>query len=129
MKCIWHLCTNQAISSRDRGKFCGGKCRNKYYVAENRRKMKRKAVEHKGGKCECCGYATSIWALDFHHIDPSLKDFGISDKGLTRSWEKIQQEIDKCILMCKNCHAEIHHGLRQLPRLDSNQESQINSLS
>ena len=50
-------------------------------------------------------------ALEFHHLDPSQKDFGISSKGYTRSWDKVKEELDKCILVCSNCHREIHSGL------------------
>lgn len=62
-----------------------------------------------------CGYDKCREALDFHHLDPTQKIFGLSVKGLTRSWEKIRNEIDKCILLCANCHREIHAGIAQLP--------------
>lgn len=68
------------------------------------------AVEYKGGKCVFCGYCRDIAALDFHHLDETQKDFGLSQKGLTRSWQKIQEELGKCILVCANCHREIHSG-------------------
>ena len=71
---------------------------------------KRKCVEYKGGSCIICGYNKCNAALEFHHLDPNEKDFEISSK-LTSSWEKIQQELDKCILVCSNCHGEIHEGL------------------
>lgn len=114
MKCTWHLCENEAVDYNGKGKFCCKACRNKFFVTENRRKMKQRAIEYKGGKCQCCGYNTSFWALDFHHLDPDKKDFGISKKGLCRSWDKVKQEIDKCILVCRNCHSEIHHGIRKI---------------
>ncbi len=60
----------------------------------------------------CCGYNTHVGALDFHHVDPSTKEFGVSNKGMTRSWEKIKAELDKCILVCANCHREIELGVR-----------------
>ncbi len=66
------------------------------------------AVEFKGGKCQMCGYNRCIEALEFHHTDASQKDFGLSDKGYTRSWIKIQAEIEKCVLVCANCHRELH---------------------
>ncbi len=74
------------------------------------------AVQYGGGKCQICGYAKSIRALTFHHRNPSEKDFGLSDRGLTRSWEKTKNEIKKCVLLCANCHAEVHDGLVQLPK-------------
>jgi len=69
------------------------------------------AIQHKGGKCELCGYDKCREALEFHHQDNAKKDFGISYKGITRSWKKIQQEIEKCTLVCANCHREIHAKL------------------
>lgn len=80
-------------------------------VNRRRRKLKVMAVEYKGGKCEKCGYNRCIGALEFHHIDPTQKDFAISTTGSTRAWSKIQTELDKCILVCSNCHREIHEEL------------------
>lgn len=77
-------------------------------VTKRRFILKEKAVEYKGGCCEKCGYNKSKRALEFHHLDPNEKDFGIAYKGYTRSWEKVKTELDKCILVCSNCHAEIH---------------------
>lgn len=84
-------------------------------VAERRKKLRQMAREYKGGKCAICGYKKSQRALSFHHKDPSKKSFGLSSKGLTRSWEKTKEELDKCILLCANCHMEVHDGLTQLP--------------
>lgn len=75
-------------------------------------KTKLKAIEYKGGKCIVCGYHKCPNALTFHHIDPSKKSFGIS--GGTRSFEKLKSELDKCVLLCHNCHAELHAGLINL---------------
>lgn len=75
-------------------------------------KTKLKAIEYKGGKCVICGYNKSVRALQFHHVDPSQKDFGIS--GSTKSFEKLKPELDKCVLVCANCHAEIHDKLINL---------------
>jgi hypothetical protein len=84
-------------------------------VTKRRRKLKSLAVELKGGKCQICGYGKYVGALDFHHLDEKDKDFDLSTRGLTRSWKKIKEEIDKCILVCANCHREIHGGLIKLP--------------
>lgn len=73
------------------------------------------AIAYKGGKCQVCGYDKCVGALEFHHIDPTQKDFGISAKGYTRSWDKNRQELDKCILVCANCHREIHNGITKCP--------------
>ena len=67
-------------------------------------------IAYKGGKCERCGYDKSSRALEFHHLNPSEKDFGIS-KVLTRSVQSLKEEADKCVLLCSNCHAEIHDEL------------------
>ena len=85
-------------------------------VKKRRKKLRELAREYRGGKCEICGYSKSQRALSFHHKDPKKKSFGISMKGLTRSWEKIRLEIDKCILLCANCHMEVHDGITQLPK-------------
>lgn len=83
------------------------KC-NTEAVQRRRDKLKLLAVEYKGGCCQHCGYDKYIGALEFHHLDPSQKDFSISGSGYTRSFEKMKPELDKCILLCANCHREEH---------------------
>lgn len=85
-------------------------------VAKRRKKIRKMAIEYKGGECVLCSYKKCIQALEFHHIVNTGKDFGISDKGYTRSWEKVKREIDKCVLVCANCHRELHVGVTQLPK-------------
>lgn len=80
-----------------------------FHAAEARRKTKIKCIEYKGGQCENCGYSKCPTALVFHHPDPTQKDFGISEKGFARSFTKCKPEIEKCILLCANCHAEVHY--------------------
>lgn len=80
-------------------------------VIKKRRKIKQFAIEYKGGKCKICGYDRCVAAMHFHHLDSSKKNFNISQYGYSRSWEKVRPEIDKCILVCANCHSEIHEGL------------------
>lgn len=87
----------------------------KQAVAKRRRKIKMMVVEYKGGKCVICGYKKYVGAFDLHHIDGSTKEFGLSMQGLTRSWEKTKAEADKCVLVCANCHREIHAGLIEIP--------------
>lgn len=84
-------------------------------VSKRRRRLKEMAMEIKGGKCQICGYNRCVAALSFHHIDEKTKSFSLSTRGLTRSWAKIEAEVDKCILVCENCHREIHSGLIKLP--------------
>ena len=92
----------------DREQCC--KCQSEA-VKRRRNKLKEMAVEYKGSCCNKCGYNKSITALEFHHLDPSEKDFGISNKGETRSWERIKKELDKCVILCANCHREEHERL------------------
>lgn len=77
-------------------------------VRERRRTLKKKAVLYKGGKCERCGYDKCIWALDFHHKNKKEKLFSIS-QFTCLGWEKIKKELDKCMIICANCHREVHH--------------------
>ena len=85
-------------------------------VAKRRRKIKLLSIQYKGGKCQVCWYNKYVGALDLHHINGHQKSFGIADKGYTRSWEIVKKELDKCILVCANCHREIEAGITQLPR-------------
>ena len=80
-------------------------------VHARRKKIRQKAVDYKGGKCEICGYSRCKNALEFHHASAGKKEFGVSAKGYTRSWEKVREEIEKCLLLCANCHREVHAGL------------------
>ena len=79
-------------------------------VNRRRRKLKRMAVESKGGRCTICGYDRCIAALEFHHVDSKQKSFALSVDGLTRSWARVQAELKKCVLLCANCHREVEHG-------------------
>lgn len=71
-----------------------------------RKKAKLNLVEYKGGKCEKCGYNKCVDALEFHHLDPNEKDFSVGGKSW--SLERLKKEVDKCILICANCHRELH---------------------
>lgn len=81
---------------------------NSKQVSEWRRRLKQKCIDYKGGKCEKCSYNKYIGALEFHHNDPKQKDFSVSSGGHTRAWEKVKIELDKCTLLCANCHREVH---------------------
>jgi hypothetical protein len=95
-----------------------GYCKNcldpkKYHVmkwGQERRDFKKKIVEMAGGKCIICGYSKSYKALEFHHKDPNEKDFIISEYN-TNNFDNIIEEIKKCILVCSNCHREVHDNL------------------
>lgn len=77
-----------------------------------RKRTKAKIVEEMGGKCCICGYKRCQSALALHHLDPTTKEFGFGAlRASPKSWSKIQEEMKKCILVCNNCHAEIHEGV------------------
>ena len=73
-------------------------------VAQRRKNIRQQAIDYKGSKCVICGYNKCLQALEFHHLEGGKKDFGISAKGYTRSWAAVKKELDKCILLCANCH-------------------------
>ena len=74
--------------------------------------QKQKAVEYKGGKCVYCGYDKCLSALEFHHRDPKEKEFAW-DSMRKQAWDKVVTELDKCDLVCANCHREQHEKMRQ----------------
>lgn len=78
---------------------------------ERQRAFKQKCINYKGSKCCKCGYDKCPGALEFHHLDPAGKDFSISRIKLTKFDERATNELDKCILVCANCHREIHYAL------------------
>jgi hypothetical protein len=84
-------------------------------VKEHRLKSKIALLEYKGNKCECCGYNKVNSALEFHHLDSKTKLFNISSSQVKkRSQEELFREIDKCILLCANCHRELHFSITRL---------------
>lgn len=77
-------------------------------VKRRRKELRLKAINYLGGECSICKYHKCLQALEFHHLNSRNKSFGLSSRGLTRSWERIKSELDKCILLCANCHRELH---------------------
>ena len=77
-------------------------------VRRRRQKIRQMAIAAKGAKCEKCGYDRCVEALEFHHLSTSDKNFGLSERGYARSWKRVEKELKKCILLCANCHREIH---------------------
>jgi transposase len=84
-------------------------------VSRRRRQVKEILVAEAGGRCVLCGYDRCLRALEFHHVDPSTKEFGIALHGLTRSLRHARAEATKCVLLCSNCHMEVEAGLHVLP--------------
>ena len=113
---VWKIGFRKALelcsALRCRCKKCASEA-----VQKRREKTKELLVEYKGGKCEICGYDKCVEALECHHINPDEKDFGIGQKGYTRSFERNKAEVDKCILVCANCHREIHNGLIDINKI------------
>lgn len=107
MKCSWHLCLNEVPTSAK--KYCSRKCKSKSGVDRFRRNLKLRAVSYLGGACIDCGYNKCVTALCFHHVEPNRKHFSISSDGNTAPWADIQKELDKCVLLCLNCHAEARY--------------------
>ena len=84
------------------------------HISVLRRHMKKSLVDYKGGKCEICGYNKCIDALEFHHLNPNEKEFTIAQYCASNhsDYDKAKAEVDKCILVCANCHREIHANER-----------------
>ena len=101
----YHVDKKRTILTEDERKMV-----NYEHVKNFRQKLKEKAINYKGNCCEKCGYNKCNSALEFHHLDPNKKDFGIGSYSVL-SGEKIKLELDKCIMICANCHREIHHDL------------------
>lgn len=77
---------------------------------------KKRVVESMGGKCQCCGYDKTDSALELHHINPEEKELSFGAiRANPKSWDKIVEELRKCILLCANCHREVHDGTTELP--------------
>jgi transposase len=84
-------------------------------VAEHRRRLKALIVAEAGGRCVLCGYDRRPRALQFHHVDPTVKEFALSRRGITLSLTAMRAEASKCVLLCANCHAEVEDGAVMLP--------------
>jgi len=111
--CGKHGDTNHYVRKERKDGWRCSKCLNEA-VNRRRNKIKRLLVEEHGGQCKICGYNRYDGALDFHHIDPSQKDFAVSAGGFNRSKERSREEAAKCVLLCRNCHAEVERGITTL---------------
>lgn len=98
---------------RDRNNMSTSYCKSctNTLTLNRKRNLKKLCVEYKGSKCEICGYNRCIDALHFHHLDPSVKEFGIATLRSYTFSENVKKELDKCQLVCANCHNEIHFNL------------------
>lgn len=82
-----------------------------------------KLKEKRGGKCIRCGYDKCLKALEFHHIDPSQKEFTISNANFRL--KEASEEIKKCILICANCHRELHDNLWNIEDFTNTREEEV----
>ncbi|WP_146742336.1 hypothetical protein [Oleiagrimonas sp. MCCC 1A03011] len=99
-------------------RFCSRQCKNsdtnnrhQSYACQQERGKRRKEglVREAGGCCTRCGYAKNLAALAWHHLKPSDKSFSLDVRAMSnRSIAEIRAEISKCVLLCANCHAEVH---------------------
>ena len=81
-----------------------------------RRRTKDRILQAMGRKCVICGYDRCSDALQVHHLNPSEKDFTFAHiRANPTSWAKIVEELRKCVLLCGNCHAEVHNGMTVVP--------------
>ena len=111
------VCQNPLIGKQS--KFCSVKCKqqtvnfkHQNYTAQQARGLerKRKLIEIAGGECCDCGYKKNISALEFHHLNPAEKSFGIDLRKCSNlQWNKLVEEVKKCVLICANCHRERHN--------------------
>ncbi len=101
--------------TKDKRKYADRATYLKQAVSKRRKKIRDMAIEYAGSRCIICGYNRCENALEFHHRVAKTKDFGISVKGCARSLKAMKPKIDKCVLVCANCHREIHEGTTQLP--------------
>lgn len=83
-------------------------------VVEHRRRRKLRAIQHMGGRCEGCHRTMAPAVFEFHHLKAAEKAFGISETGVPHRWEKTVAELSKCVMLCANCHREVHAGYREL---------------
>lgn len=105
--CKTHGLTTYVLEGR--GYYRCKACRQES-VANHRIQIRIKSINYLGGKCIICGYEKCTAALQFHHRNPEEKKFNINNSTCNKAWKTIKEEIDKCDLLCANCHMELHFG-------------------
>ena len=91
----------------DTARYCGTRCSQLAIRNRRRRLRKNQAVVYKGGRCQRCGYKKCTYALEFHHRTARYKESSASNI-LDWQWSVLKRELDKCDLLCANCHRELH---------------------
>lgn len=94
---------------KGKGRKSRSKCKKCHatYCNKRHRRSKLEAVKYKGGCCLLCGYNKCAGSLDFHHRDPDGKDLNWHKMRFWK-FDKVKAELDKCDLLCRNCHGEVH---------------------
>lgn len=100
---ICKLCNNEFKDYQYKNRSRCGSCNTKI----RRFRAKAAAIKYLGGKCKKCGWCGNQAALQFHHINSAKKDFVIGNVA-NKSWDVIKRELEKCILLCANCHIITH---------------------
>lgn len=91
----------------------------KEWHRQNKLKTKQWAIDYKGGKCVRCGVSDlPLPCYQFHHIDQNIKEYNPGRLIVGKPNDKLKKELDKCILVCANCHAIIEHTATDLTALD-----------
>lgn len=84
---------------------------------------KLKAINYLGGCCSICG-ETHFFKLCFHHTESENKEFNISNIKNLR-WSKIEEELNKCVLLCHNCHYKVHYENDKKNRYKTNKKTYL----
>lgn len=126
---VMNVCINCNNPIENKGKlYCGVKCKALFFQNRKRSEFRRETglsyqtfrgvvrklyfIDEIGGACSVCGYNKNLAALEFHHINPSDKEFNIDNRSLSNlSMQKLRGEVSKCALLCANCHKELHNKL------------------
>lgn len=107
----------QKLLTGNQTKFCSTRCKsekhkgNVYPLQKERGNVrKQQFIERLGGECSICGYKKNRSALHFHHLNLSKKSFSLDLRQFSNcKMSLLEKELKKCILVCANCHAEIHN--------------------
>lgn len=114
LECSVHGLTKHAMHRNGNAmrKYRCGKCQADRVkaIVESKRQQ---AYEYYGSSCTLCGYDKCSHALEWHHIDPTEKEITPA-RVFSRSWDNIKKELDKCVLLCSNCHREVHAGVSKI---------------
>ena len=88
--------------------------------SKRRDKLRKEFTDYLGGCCSKCGYDKCVDALDFHHLDGNDKDYLVSQMQYsTYSKERIIKEMEKCVILCSNCHRDLHFREKEINKLAS----------